>query len=45
VACFQPFKTTFKKKSDAVMVINNYIKSNKITLVGWANKSLGPSIG
>jgi len=45
VACFQPFKTTFKRKSDGVMVGNNYIKSNKITLVRWANKSLGPNIG
>jgi hypothetical protein len=43
VACFQPFKTTFKRKSDGVMVGNNYIKSNKI-IVRWANKSLGPNI-
>jgi hypothetical protein len=45
VACFQPFITTFKRKSDGVMVGNNYIKSNKITLVRWANKSFGPNIG
>jgi len=44
VACFQPFKITFKKKSDDVMVGNNYIESNKITLIRWANKSLGPNI-
>jgi hypothetical protein len=29
VACFQPFKKTFKKENDDVMVENNYIESNK----------------
>jgi hypothetical protein len=34
-----------KEKVMMLMVGNNYMESNKITLVRWANKSLGPNIG
>jgi hypothetical protein len=32
VACFKPFKTTFKKEKDIAMVRRNYTKPNNITL-------------
>jgi hypothetical protein len=34
VSCFKPFKTVFKKEKDGAMEKDNYIESNKITLVG-----------
>jgi hypothetical protein len=40
VACFKPFKTTFRKEINITMVKRNYIKSDEITLVGWVDKAL-----
>jgi hypothetical protein len=40
VACFKPFKITFGKEKDTIMVKRNYTKLNKITLVGWVDKVL-----
>ncbi len=40
VVCFKPFKTIFKKKEDATMVNNNYLKPNKITLVALVDQAL-----
>jgi hypothetical protein len=40
VVCFKPFKTAFKKERDISMVRRNYIKLDKITLVGWVGKAL-----
>ncbi len=40
MACFKPFKITFRKEINITMVRRNYIEPNKITLVGWVNKTL-----
>ncbi len=40
VACFKPFKKTFKKESNPTMVNNNNIKLDKISLVSWVEKTL-----
>jgi hypothetical protein len=40
LAYFKPFKTTFRKERDITMVRRNYIESDKITLIGWVNKTL-----
>jgi hypothetical protein len=32
VTYFKPFKTTFRKEKDYVMVKNNYLEPNKATL-------------
>jgi hypothetical protein len=40
VACFKPFKTTFRKEKDATMVNNNYSKPDKITLVALVDQML-----
>jgi hypothetical protein len=44
MACFKPFKTIFKKERDTIMVRKNYIKVDKITLVGWVNKALDQAL-
>jgi hypothetical protein len=38
ISCFKPFKTTFRKEKDGAMAKNNYLESNKITLVGGMDK-------
>jgi hypothetical protein len=38
VSCFKPFKTTLKK--NATMARNKYQKPDKITLVGWVDRTL-----
>jgi hypothetical protein len=40
VACFKPFKTTFRKEIVTTIVRENYIEPYKITLVGWVDKAL-----
>jgi hypothetical protein len=41
IACFKPFKSTFRKeKKDTTMINRNYIEPNKIVLVGWVDKAL-----
>jgi hypothetical protein len=40
VACFKPFKITFRMEKDITMVRRNYTKPNKIALVGWVDKAL-----
>jgi hypothetical protein len=40
VACFKPFETTFRKEKNISMVRRNYIKLDKIALVGWVDKAL-----
>jgi hypothetical protein len=40
VACFKPFKITFRKEIDIIMVRRNYIEPNKIALAGWVDKTL-----
>jgi hypothetical protein len=43
VVCFKPFKTTFRKKDVVMASTNNYIKSDKETLVSWVEKALDQS--
>jgi hypothetical protein len=40
VACFKPFKTTFKREKDTIMVRRNYIEPHEITLARWVKKAL-----
>jgi len=40
VACLKPFKIAFRKERNITMVKRNYIEPNKITLVGWVDKTL-----
>jgi len=40
----KPLKTTFRKERDGAMAKNNYLKSNKITLVGWMDKVLDQTL-
>ncbi len=40
VACFKHFNNAFKKEKDIVMVKRNCTKLNKITLVGWVDKTI-----
>jgi hypothetical protein len=44
VACFKSFKTIFRKKKHTTMVTRKYIAPNKITLVGWVDKSLNQAL-
>jgi hypothetical protein len=44
ISCFKPFKTTFKKEKDGAMAKNNYLESNKITLVGWMDKVINETL-
>jgi hypothetical protein len=37
VSCFKPFKTTFKKVTNVIMVKNNCMELNNITLVEWVD--------
>jgi hypothetical protein len=39
MACFRPFKITFRRERDK-MVKRNYIELDKISLVGWVDKAL-----
>jgi hypothetical protein len=40
VVCFKPFKITFGKERNTLMVSRNYIEPDKITLVGWVDKAV-----
>ncbi len=40
VICFKPFKTTFKKERNTIMISSNYIELDKIVLIGWVDKAL-----
>jgi len=40
VACFKSFKITFRRERNTTIVTRNYIEPDKITLVGWVNKTL-----
>jgi len=40
VACFKSFNTTFRRERNTTIVTRKYIEPNKITLVGWVNKTL-----
>jgi len=40
VACFKPFKTTFKKEKNIVVVNRNHIEPYKITLARWVDEAL-----
>jgi len=40
VACFKPFKTTFKKERNTTLVGRNYTELNKITLIRWVDLTL-----
>jgi hypothetical protein len=44
VACFKPFKITFRKEKVAIMININYIEPNKIALAGWVKKSIDQSL-
>jgi hypothetical protein len=39
-ACFKPFKTSFIRERNKIMVTRNYIELDKITLARWVNKAL-----
>jgi hypothetical protein len=40
----QAFQITTKKERDATMVVNGYQKQDKITLVGWVDKTIDQSL-
>jgi hypothetical protein len=40
VACFKPFKTTFRKDKDISMVRRNYTKLDKTIMARWVDKTL-----
>jgi hypothetical protein len=40
----KPFKITFKNVLNVVMVQNNHMEPNKITLVGWVDQALDQSL-
>jgi hypothetical protein len=40
VACFKPFKTTFRKERNITMVKRKFTEPNKITLVRWVDLAL-----
>jgi hypothetical protein len=40
ISCFKPFKTTFKKKRDEVMVKNNHFETNTVMVVSWVDLAL-----
>jgi hypothetical protein len=40
VACFKPFKITFKKEKNIVVVNRSHIEPYKITLARWVDKAL-----
>jgi len=40
ISCSKPFKITFRKERDTSMAINGYQEPNKITLVGWVDKTI-----
>jgi hypothetical protein len=44
VACFKPFKTTFRKERDTIRVTRNYIELDKITLGEWVDKALDQTL-
>jgi len=44
MACFKPFKTTFIRERNKVMVTRNYIELNKITLARWVDKALDQAL-
>jgi len=37
---FKPFKTTFKKERDTIMINKNYIELDNIVVVGWVDNTL-----
>jgi hypothetical protein len=40
VSYFKPFKTTFRKEKDVIMAVGKYQKLEKITFVGWVDKTI-----
>jgi hypothetical protein len=44
IACFKPFKTTFRKEIDITMITRNYIERNKIVLVGLMDKAIDQAL-
>jgi hypothetical protein len=40
MACFKPFKTTFRRERYTPMVRRNCIELDKISFVGWVDKAL-----
>jgi hypothetical protein len=44
MACFKPFKTTFIRERNKIMVTRNYIELNKITLARWVDKALDQAL-
>jgi hypothetical protein len=42
ISCFKPFKTTFKKKKDEVMVKNNLFETNMVMVISWVDLVLEP---
>ncbi len=40
MACFKHFNIAFRKEKDKTMVMRNCTKLDKITLVGWVDKTL-----
>ncbi len=40
MSCFEPFKKTFRKEQDNLMVKNNHCELEKCTLVRWVDKAL-----
>jgi len=44
VSCFRPFKSTFKREKNESMFKNNHRDLDKVTLAGWADKTLNQSL-
>jgi hypothetical protein len=44
VNCFKPFKSTFRKERDESMFKNNHREPNKVTLVGWVDRTFNQSL-
>jgi hypothetical protein len=40
VSCLKPFKTTFRKEGDNVIVNYNHCELDKCTLASWVEKTL-----
>jgi hypothetical protein len=41
---FKPFQSTFRKERDENMLRNNNREPNKVTLIGWVDKTLNQSL-
>jgi len=44
VSCFRPFKFTFKREKNESMFKHNHRDLDKVTLAGWADKTLNRSL-